>query len=74
MAIQRINLGTAPSGVGGDTERSAFKKIDDNFGDWGNAASRIVGKVSIHAPVWGAKAHLLTDSYYSQKTTVFANH
>ena len=43
MAIQRINLGAAPSGVGGDTERSAFKKIDDNFGDWGNAASRVVG-------------------------------
>ena len=43
MAIQRINLGTAPSGVGGDTERSAFKKIDDNFGYWGNAASRVVG-------------------------------
>ena len=46
MAIQRINLGTAPSGVGGDTERSAFKKIDDNFGDWGNAASRYVGTTS----------------------------
>ena len=43
MAIQRINLGTAPSGTGGDTNRSAFKKIDDNFADSANAASRLVG-------------------------------
>lgn len=43
MAIQRINLGTAPSGTGGDTNRSAFKKIDDNFADNTNAASRQVG-------------------------------
>lgn len=44
MAIQRINLGTAPSGTGGDTNRSAFKKIDDNFADSVNAASRLVGR------------------------------
>lgn len=43
MAIQRINLGAAPSGTGGDTNRSAFKKIDDNFVDSANAASRLVG-------------------------------
>lgn len=43
MAIQRINLGTAPSGTGGDTNRTAFKKIDDNFADITNAASRLVG-------------------------------
>ena len=46
MAIQRINLGTAPSGTGGDTNRSAFKKIDDNFADSANAASRLVGKAA----------------------------
>ena len=46
MAIQRINLGTAPSGTGGDTNRSAFKKIDDNFADSANAASRQVGEVA----------------------------
>lgn len=44
MAIQRINLGTAPSGTGGDTNRSAFTKIDGNFADTTNAASRLVGK------------------------------
>ena len=43
MAIQRINLGTAPSGTGGDTNRSAFGKIDSNFTDSANAASRQVG-------------------------------
>ena len=43
MAIQRINLGTAPSGTGGDTNRSAFNKIDGNFADSANAASRLVG-------------------------------
>lgn len=44
MAIQAINLGTAPSGTGGDTNRSAFSKINNNFADNSNAASRIVGK------------------------------
>lgn len=43
MAIQRINLGTAPSGTGGDTNRTAFKKIDDNFANTTHAASRQVG-------------------------------
>lgn len=43
MAIQRINLGTAPSGTGGDTNRSAFTKIDGNFADTTHAASRLVG-------------------------------
>lgn len=42
MTIQRINLGTAPSGTGGDTNRSAFSKIDANFADSANAASRLV--------------------------------
>ena len=46
MAIQRINLGTAPSGTGGDTNRSAFTKIDGNFADTTNAASRLVGTAS----------------------------
>lgn len=46
MAIQRINLGTAPSGTGGDTNRSAFTKIDGNFADTTNAASRLVGEAA----------------------------
>ena len=43
MAIQQINLGTAPTGVGGDTNRSAYTKINQNFTDGFNAASRLVG-------------------------------
>ncbi|WP_256584873.1 MULTISPECIES: hypothetical protein [unclassified Pseudomonas] len=31
MAKQTINLGTAPTGVGGDTPRSAFTKTQSNF-------------------------------------------
>lgn len=31
MAKQTINLGTAPTGVGGDTPRSAFTKAQSNF-------------------------------------------
>ncbi len=31
MAKQTINLGTAPTGVGGDTPRSAFVKTQSNF-------------------------------------------
>ena len=33
MTQQVINLGKAPSGVGGDTERSAFSKCNDNFNE-----------------------------------------
>lgn len=52
MAIQRINLGTAPSGTGGDTNRSAFTKIDGNFADTTNAASRLVGEQVGNVPVF----------------------
>ncbi len=69
MAIQRINLGTAPSGVGGDTERSAFKKIDDNFGDWGNAASRIVGKEGGNLMETGAFGFGGNGTFYNQTKT-----
>ena len=50
MAIQNINLGTAPNGVGGDTLRSTATKINENFTDATNAASRIVGTVSGQIP------------------------
>ncbi|RAU43417.1 MULTISPECIES: hypothetical protein [unclassified Pseudomonas] len=33
MAVQTINLGTPPTGVGGDTPRSAFIKINANFAE-----------------------------------------
>lgn len=43
MAIQSINLGTAPGGTDGDTARGAFAKINANFSNVAHAASRIVG-------------------------------
>ena len=43
MAIQNIVLGTAPTGAGGDTFRSAAAKINENFTNNTHAASRIVG-------------------------------
>ncbi|MCU8057798.1 SUMF1/EgtB/PvdO family nonheme iron enzyme [Shewanella sp. SM34] len=43
MTIATINLGTAPSGVGGDAARNAFEKVNTNFSQTENAASRIVG-------------------------------
>ena len=46
MAIQIGNLGTAPSGVGGDTFRSFAAKMNDNFANNTHAASRLVGKAS----------------------------
>lgn len=46
MAIQTINLGTAPSGAGGDTFRSTGTKINENFTNNTHAASRLVGTVA----------------------------
>ena len=43
MTIQTINLGTAPSGAGGDTFRSTGAKMNENFTNWAHAASRMVG-------------------------------
>ena len=43
MAITQVNIGSLPDGVGGDTPRSAMVKINANFTDTPNAASRLVG-------------------------------
>ena len=43
MAITQVNIGSLPDGVGGDTPRSAMVKINTNFTDTPNAASRLVG-------------------------------
>ncbi|MGP2362602.1 hypothetical protein ACRQQR_15125 [Acinetobacter junii] len=43
MTIQTINLGTAPSGAGGDTFRSTGAKMNENFTNPSHAASRYVG-------------------------------
>lgn len=46
MTIQTINLGTAPSGAGGDTFRSTGSKVNENFSNPSHAASRYVGTYS----------------------------
>ncbi|MFW1748763.1 hypothetical protein ACG9XW_21555, partial [Acinetobacter guillouiae] len=43
MTIQTINLGTAPSGAGGDTFRSTGTKVNENFTNNTHSASRLVG-------------------------------
>lgn len=43
MTYQVINLGTAPTGAGGDTSRSANVKVNENFTNPQHAASRTVG-------------------------------
>ncbi|MFY6060835.1 hypothetical protein ACOUVQ_07915 [Acinetobacter baumannii] len=43
MTYQTVNLGTAPTGAGGDTFRSTGAKINENFTNWSHAASRYVG-------------------------------
>lgn len=84
MAIQRINLGTAPSGTGGDTNRSAFKKIDGNFADTTNAASRLVGTATGNVMEVGAfglggeasyiqDANLMTVTSYARTDASCAN-
>ncbi|MFP0390118.1 hypothetical protein ACJ6IV_19765, partial [Acinetobacter nosocomialis] len=43
MTIQTVNLGSAPTGAGGDTFRSTGAKMNENFTNWTHAASRYVG-------------------------------
>lgn len=43
MAINLVNIGSAPDDGTGDTLRDAFDIINDNFADPSNAASRLVG-------------------------------
>ncbi|MDR9557337.1 hypothetical protein [Acinetobacter baumannii] len=44
MTIQTVNLGSAPTGAGGDTFRSTGAKMNENFTNWSHAASRYVGQ------------------------------
>lgn len=46
MALQQVNFGSASDGSQGDTARAAFGKINQNFSDTTNAASRLVGTAS----------------------------
>jgi hypothetical protein len=61
MAKQTINLGTAPTGVGGDTPRSAFQKTQSNFDELyqrdallGTAANANIGTAAGNVMAVGA--------------------
>ena len=60
MTIQTVNLGTAPTGAGGDTFRSTGAKMNENFTNPSHAASRYVGTspgnlTEVGAFGWGRK-------------------
>ena len=40
MSIQQINVGTSPSGVGGDNFRDASEKINQNFQELSDALNK----------------------------------
>jgi len=46
MTIQTVNLGSAPTGAGGDTFRSTGAKMNENFTNPSHAASRYVGSAA----------------------------
>ncbi|MCT9380272.1 hypothetical protein KTI39_05790 [Acinetobacter baumannii] len=65
MTIQTVNLGMAPTGVGGDTFRSTGAKMNENFTNNTHAASRYVGTADGNLLEVGAfgvgRGSLLTD-------------
>lgn len=67
MAIQTINLGTQPSGTGGDTNRSANVKTNENFTNPLHAASRMVGDGT------GNLIEAKSPISYSSKLPIFVN-
>ncbi|ENX33524.1 hypothetical protein F889_02185 [Acinetobacter colistiniresistens] len=54
MTLQSINLGTAPTGAGGDTFRSTGSKVNENFTNQTHAASRYVGTAANNLMAVGA--------------------
>lgn len=74
MAIQTANLGTAPSGAGGDTFRSAATKFNENFTNNTHAASRLVGNqagnvMEVGAFGFGSDSRLSSIDPYITETT-----
>ncbi|MEP7472955.1 hypothetical protein ABKQ73_02185 [Acinetobacter baumannii] len=65
MTIQTVNLGSAPTGAGGDTFRSTGAKMNENFTNNTHAASRYVGTADgnlLEVGVFGVgRGSLLTD-------------
>lgn len=75
MTIQTVNLGTAPTGAGGDTFRSTGAKMNENFTNNTHAASRLVGTANgnlMEVGAFGLGALTLPafpDSFANQKNT-----
>lgn len=74
MAIQTVNLGTAPTGAGGDTFRSTGAKINENFANNNHAASRQVGTalgnvMEVGAFGFGSDTRLSSTDPYITETT-----
>lgn len=74
MAIQTINLGTAPSGAGGDTFRSTGTKVNENFTNPEHAASKLVGTSGAKVPLMNAVntwvPQVISDNYPAIKYEV----
>ena len=60
MAIQTVNIGAIVNDGTGDPLRTAYSKLNDNFTDTANAASRLVQTTPTDAT---AEAVLLTGAY-----------
>ncbi|WP_407514509.1 hypothetical protein [Acinetobacter baumannii] len=63
MTIQTVNLGSAPTGAGGDTFRSTGAKVNENFTNWTHAASRYVGTAAGNVMEVGAFGVGTTSQY-----------
>ena len=50
MAIQPVGIGLVVNDGGGDPLRTAYSKINDNFADPTNAASKLVGPLPTNVP------------------------
>jgi hypothetical protein len=67
MSITQINTGSAPNDGTGDTLRAAAGKINSNFTDTDNAASKLVGTDSDQVPT---NADLVTQPYIKGQNLV----
>ena len=76
MAIQTVKTGAAVNDGTGDDTRTAFTKINSNFTDSANAASRLVGTTNGQVPLAEntyAAAYTKTDFYHNSVANIDAN-
>lgn len=76
MAIQTVKTGAAVNDGTGDDARTAFTKINSNFTDSANAASRLVGTTNGQVPLAEntyAAAYTKIDFYHHSAANIDAN-